>query len=300
MKNILFLRSKKAYLSDIDAYLDYFNAQPNYQASVFYEDEPYNIRDYDVVWKFMGRDTENTFSTFKVHEYVSLSTGQFPRLKNFIKSKTNSTPDLRIFLNQDVEKEMNFRDPVPSLNRDMGIDPIFFEYQDQPKKFDFVYIGSMAKGRRIDQMLKYFVATSDATLYLVGDPDDDLYNEFKSYPNIVFTGKVPYKEVPKIASQARYGINYMPNEYPLNRQTSTKLLEYLAMGLNIVSTNYKWVNDFEKSHQLRFHFLDNRKPSFALDRVEQTTYCSSINKEDFLWESIFKRAGILEFLNNNL
>lgn len=50
-------------------------------------------------------------------------------------------------------------------------------------------------------------------------------------------------------------IGQVPDQLPYTRQTSTKLLEYCAAGLRVVSTDYAWVREFEQQHEARFAYI---------------------------------------------
>ena len=49
-------------------------------------------------------------------------------------------------------------------------------------------------------------------------------------------------------------LNLVPDQLPYTRQTSTKLLEYCAAELPVVSTDYTWVREFERQHGARFAY----------------------------------------------
>ena len=104
MVKILFLRSQKAYLPEVDAYVKYFNSKKEFQA---YDSSrikgEYKLDEFDVIWEFKGLGGVNTKEKVLVHEYASLSTGGFPKIKNAVKKWLNPKPDLRIFLNANVK-----------------------------------------------------------------------------------------------------------------------------------------------------------------------------------------------------
>ncbi|MBG9985129.1 glycosyltransferase [Aerococcaceae bacterium DSM 111022] len=295
MINILFIKSEKAYLPEIDAYLEYFNNTDDFYAEAKSINNLSNYKDkFDILWEFKGfRGVKPNKKQVLVHEYASLSTGKHYKSKNFIKEKFDYKPDLRVFLNNNLKEQLNFKHEAPFNYRDMGVDEVFFNQRDREKKFDFVYLGSMNKGREITKLLDNF-RNADYTICLIGEPDAELYQEYKKYSNIHFVGKVDYKEVPKIASQASYGINYIPNEYPYNIQTSTKLLEYLALNLKVVTTDYKWVRGFEKKYNNSFFYLSNNKIDF--EKLENSELNSYLPKENFLWLNIIENSGIKENL----
>jgi hypothetical protein len=50
-------------------------------------------------------------------------------------------------------------------------------------------------------------------------------------------------------------------------QTSTKLLEYCAAGLPVLSTDYAWVRQFEQLHAARFAYLPGHASAAAYRRL---------------------------------
>ena len=289
---ILFVRTGKAFLPEIDAYVKYFNKLEGFEA---YDsqllDENYSIDDFDVIWEFKGFGGVRDVNKVIVHDYASLSTGSFPKVKNNLKKWLNPKPNLRVFLNQAVRQGFNFNDDIEFCYRDMGIDERFLSVKSEEKEYDFVYVGSICKGRGMDRFLAEFTRKPQGKLCLIGNVEDDIYNEYKHNKDLVFTGSVPYGEVPIIASKAVYGINYIPDKYPFNIQTSTKLLEYLALGLKVITTDYQWVRDFEKLHGCSFYKMDLRRDGFDWNAINNHDYRSEFVAEEHLWETILERSG---------
>lgn len=178
----------------------------------------------------------------------------------------------------------------------MGIDEKFIKARNTNKEYDFIYVGSISKSRGIDKLLKIFTENKNGKLCLVGEVEDVIYNMYKNNKDIIFTGKVTYAEVPEIASKAIYGINYIPNKYPFNIQTSTKLLEYLALDLKVITTDYKWIRQFEKQHECSFFKLDPFNLEFNIDKIEKHEFKSNFKAEEFLWDNIIEKAGLKKML----
>lgn len=302
MKNILFIRSEKAYLPEVDAYIKYFNKTKEFRAYDSLKLNGYAYEDFDVIWEFKGFGGVKAKKQILIHEYASLSTGAFPLLKNMLKAKINPKPDLRIFLNENVKAGFNFNDNIEYCSRDMGIDEKFIQARNSNKEYDFIYVGSISKNRGIDKLLKIFTENKNGRLCLIGEVDDDIYNMYKKNKDIIFTGKVPYDNVPEIASRAIYGINYIPDKYPFNIQTSTKLLEYLALDLKVITTDYKWVRQFEKQHDCSFYKLDLTNLEFNMGKIEKHEFVSNFKAEEFIWDKIIEQAGLkmkLAHINGN-
>lgn len=205
-----------------------------------------DLSDVDVEWHIMGMCRDKMFSqSILVHEYASLSAPPFSKIKNRIKRRYSCKPDLRVFLNEHVRSGLGFCDTVPAIYRDMAVHNNFFCQSDftDRKEYDFVYVGAMDRSRRLDQLLD-FVESLQATIVMVGAPSRNLVERYGRCDNIHFCGKVDYLEVPAWICKAKAAVNWIPDVYPYNVQTSTKFLEYLAAGIPIVTTRYKWVEEF--------------------------------------------------------
>lgn len=288
MKKILMLSSGKAILPEINAYKKYIT---DYQIVDSRELDIIDFTEFDLIWKFMGTDIFRKLDIPVIHEYASLSTGKFPKLKNEIKRVFNIKPKVRIFLNKNVKNEFGFNDKIPYIYRDMGIDECFF-LKNEKKNYDFVYVGSMSNDRGIVNILEKFTQDlKNSSLLMIGEPDKSIYEAYKKYSNIVFTGKLKYQDVPKIASQAEYAINYIPDKYPYNLQTSTKLLEYIAMNLKVITTDYLWVNEFEKEREMKFYRVLNDLRELDEKNLRNFNF-KNTNIKDRLWKNIIDKSKV--------
>ncbi|MFB7155377.1 MULTISPECIES: hypothetical protein [unclassified Lysinibacillus] len=294
-----FVHSEKSYLPEIHAYEAYCNNQEKIVAEIITNEELVDINDndFDVLWKFPGIDVRRNFKNVKViHEYNSLSTGNFPLIKNYLKRKYNMTPDGKVFLNEKVKRDMNTADKMPVLIRDMGIAKQFFT-QNSKKEFDFVYVGAMGRNRGLSFALQPFTSTlKHKSILLIGRPDNDLYAQYKNNANIIFTGVIPYAEIPSIASKAVFGFNYMPDIYPFNVQASTKLLEYCALGLKIVTSEYLWLREFEKQRDGCFYKLNANLDNFTSNELDRFQF-KTPDVQDLEWNQLFHKIDLLGFLN---
>ena len=297
MKTIVFERKPNVYLPEIIAYINYIeNNISEFSAFDSEQIDDYNPTDFDIVWRFMGLDIRGTGRTV-VHEYNSLSTGNFSSIKNKIKQTINIKPDARIFLNETVKKGFSFIDDIPFKYRDMGVDSIFFQHRKKNEpEYDFVYAGSLDRGKIIFSVLNHFRTTlKTSTLLIIGDVPDDLLKEYKNTYNIIFTGRVPYEEVAVLISKARYGLNLMPDKYPFNLQTATKVLEYCASGLPIISTDYSWIRQFERKKNGKFFFLNYNLENFTIENLEKHSF-QTPKVDDYKWETVINNSKIFDLL----
>lgn len=298
---ILFKAQPHSYLPEIKAYRTYLERYSNVKTFDSRELQECQTSDYDVIWHFTGlsRDKDSSFS---IHEYNSLSTQPFARSKNSIKKLLNYRPNFRVFLNKTVQDEFNFKDQVPAAIRDMGIDKLFFDQPEKSKPWSYhlVYMGSITRNRSISKVLEHLSKDEKGLkILLIGEPQADLYAQYKKVGNITFTGRVAQNEIPKLAHQAYAGLNFMPDIYPLNIQTSTKLIEYCALGLNVVSTPYKWATNFEQERQASFLWLDKSLSCLNEKNLEQYNYVSP-DVRDLEWNKVIEETDLFTKLFNQI
>lgn len=300
---ILFMRSEQAYLPEVDAYLTYFNQLADFQAfdSSKLSPQELNYADYDIIWEFKGfggvKRSQLNDGQILIHEYLSLSTGSFPQFKDKLKSWFNEKPDMRIFLNKYIQQSMNFKDDVPYHFRDMGVAEAFLTQTKPEERNGFVYVGAITPERDILTILDYFSKQTEAELYLIGHADDEIKNRYLESDNIRFLGKKNYDQIPELLNQFEYGINFIPDKFPFNKQTSTKLLEYVALDLKIISTKYEWVQHFEQENNLSFYYMDDKNPQINFNELDQYNFKGLANKDDLTWDNIITSSGILDTVN---
>lgn len=234
----------------------------------------------------------------QVHDYASLSTGKYKKLKNFIKKYLSHKPVFRSFLNESVKSRMNFKDNIPFIYRDMGAENFFFDKVEVKKEYDFCYVGSITDDREVDKVLDNFV-NSKYSIALVGDAKLSNLEKYKSHENIIFFGKKDRIGTSNIMKRARIGFNYIPDIDPWNTQTSTKVIEYLAAGLMVISNKYQWIKEFQYQNNI-YYYNDINKIDLSdfLNRYEKDI--EEIKKNDFSclkWNNIFDESQILKNLS---
>lgn len=292
---ISLIYNSKSYLPEVTAYKEFFN-----KTSVrCLDNTKNNFSDSSVTWKLMGFDFMKSNQKL-IHDYASLSTGNFPRIKNFLKRKLNTKPDLRLFLNEEVRDGFGFNDNVPYILRDMGIHKSFFINYENYKKYDFVYMGSISKARGTDKLINFFTSELyNNSLLVIGEIPKFLLKKTQNSKNIFTTGRIPLDKVSFFASQATYGINFIPDKYPFNIQTSTKLQEYCAMGLKIITTDYKWVNQFEIKYSASFFKLNKDLSNFNINELEKFNFITP-ELNELEWDKLFDDIDLLRKINNLL
>lgn len=284
--------SKNAYTPESYAYHKYLISK-GHDVQLDYNLDPNN----DINLYFMGLKPfweKRKGRTKEIHEYQSLSTPSYAKLKNLSKKLLNKKPEGRIFLNSFVYKNMNFRDNIPYIYRDMGVDEALFQTPSPNPNYDIVYCGSIS-GRvgLIDILLNL------AKFYKVIVVGKVLEDEKKilSVKNITLAGIVSREELPKIYRDARYGLNFTPDIYPYNVQTSTKTLEYLASGLGIISNKYVWAECFFKKINYQPFWLNN-DAVLDIAKFDDLTNCDYSVMQEYSWDTILSHSNLESFLRD--
>ena len=250
-----------------DAYLPELQAYANFVQSHGHQSQIHRTlntlpTDAAVLWSMCGKLTHQLARRYPtaihIHEYASASVPPMAWVKDQIKRRLHPIPNYRIFQNAWVQQRMGFSDEVPFEYRDMGIARYFFEtptFRKNPE-FDFVYLGEMRRLQHFIPLLATLAQLGKSVL-LIGQIPEDIRPLLRNHTNLTILGNVPHHEVPAQLRRARYGLNLVPPELPYSQQTSTKLIEYCAAGLQVVTTDYPWVRQFELRHKARFVFIPN-------------------------------------------
>lgn len=283
---------KNAYTPEAYAYSSYLSSRGwDVQLSAECNLDP----ELDMHLYFMGIRPfwrKSTNDTLEVHEYQSASTPPYSIAKNWLKGLVNRKPTARIFLNSLVEKSFSFDDDLPSLHRDMGVDAKLFLPTPLNPEYDLVYCGSiLGRVGLIEEINR--LASIGLKILIVGHVDKHTSDLFGGRKGVTFAGMLARHDLPQAYRMARAGLNFTPDIYPFNIQTSTKTLEYCAAGLGVVSNRYEWVQQFEHDRGGSFLWLEKLN---TRGDVEDFSYRSP-DVRDLEWHSLLDRASFSEFLS---
>lgn len=271
-KTVHFVHTGPAYMPELAAYEAHLAALGHH--CVRHSDPATVPLDADVVWWICGRvsahHSHRLRRSLHVHEYASASVGRAPALKDHLKRWQHPRPDHRIFLNEWVRHRLGFDDGVPCSLRDMGVPPAFLKATGtQPVDHDLVYLGEMGRLRAFLPVLQA-ISQAGLRLLLIGQLPDDLQGFVQLTQGITCTGRVDQPAVPAQLLRARAGLNLMPDRPPLSQQTSTKVLEYLAVGLPVLSNDYAWARGVATRHPDRVQLIrDTRLPERWTEAMAQ-------------------------------
>ncbi|MBC7849010.1 MAG: glycosyltransferase [Chitinophagaceae bacterium] len=295
---IAFVHNNKAFLPETEAYCRFFSAL-GFHCEVVNKDNV-GLLHRNVEWRLMGTDlSKPKEGIIKIHEYSSSSVPPARVWKNLTKAFFNAQPDYRLFLNEYVRKSFSFYDKIPFGYRDMGVPAEWLDlpHASSEKIYDFVYLGDMSPVREPERLLNCFSTgiMKEHSLLLIGKNYAQLQSIYQAYPNIHFIGPIAQVLTPTWLRKARYGINFIVDKQPINKQTSTKMLEYIACGLPVISTKYHWVESFQKNNGGSYFWLDQDLSNFNWQQITNFQY-QSPDLSAWTWEEQIRKSGVVEFL----
>lgn len=280
--------SKYAYTPEAYAYEKFLNKH-GHSVQLDYELDPNN----DLNIYFMGMRPfwkKKQGTAIEIHEYQSLSTPPYAKSKNLSKKIINRKPAGRIFLNSFVRNDLAFNDNIPFIYRDMGVDEALFQSPSKNPLYDIVYCGSISgRSGLIETLLRLAKIYKVVVVGRITEQEQALLQ----VKNITLLGQVSRDQLPEIYRNARFGLNYTPDLYPFNIQTSTKTLEYLASGLGLISNRYTWIENFAKQHALNVKWLGN----FNLD-LSSSIKSTTFDIRCYSWDVILNNTAFCEFLES--
>jgi len=294
-----FIHPGHSYLPELEAYAAHL--QPWGHELCTHQNASTVPADARVVWWMCGRvhatDHQRLTRAFQVHEYASASVPPCAWAKDQIKRWTQPKPDYRLFQNEWVRQRLGFADDVPWEFREMGVSSTFLTPPtiQGAAEFDMVYLGDMV---RLQHFLPVFEGLEQAGMrtLLVGSIPAPLQRQFQAFKHITVTGKVPHHEVPAQLRRARCALNLVPDRLPYSEQTSTKLLEYCAISLPVISTDYRWVRNFASSNPAAIAYLPARASASAYtDFFRETRDMASApspHMEGWAWPHTLARLNI--------
>ena len=288
------LGKSQSYLPEAFAYKKYLE---KYNHEIVITSNHDELINFDTIIMFMGFYPNKRNTNIKyIHEYNSLSLQPYAHIKNKLKQYLNFKPDKRIFLNNYVKFFFNFRDNISFLNRDMGYDISFKDCQKIKNKkieYDLVYTGSFDNRNGLFECVKY-LSKFGFKIALIGNMKNHLYNEFKKIDKVSILGKLDLNEIIKVFNITKCGLNFTPDIFPFNVQSSTKTIEYSAAGLGVISNRYIWAETFEKSRSANFLYLDELS---SKDQIYNFNFKNAF-VDDLIWENILNESNFKSFIES--
>lgn len=163
-------------------------------------------------------------------------------------------------------------------------------------KVNYVYAGTLARGRRIEQMLKIFEENKNVTLSILGI-NGEWINDYIKSDNIKYFGAFPENEAQKIVSMCDAGL--MPyDETTLNNSIiyPIKMSFYITAGITFISTKMNEIVRLNKNYNIGFtENMDNWSSLIANIDKEKVKFENEkviAVKKEFEWEEILNKNWI--------
>ncbi len=281
------LSNKKSYLPEIIAYRNYFIKK---NIKVIISENELSLKNCDIIIMFCGFFLRKKLKNkFYIHDYSSLSTPPFCDIKDFIKKNFNFKPDLRIFNSKFIKKHMNYNDKVPHIIRSQGVLKNFFQKRLKKFNYDFLYTGSIETRKGLDKIFFKYLKLGFSIL-VIGNVSDDYKMKFSNFSKIKFLGPKKYVHMHKYYKMCKYGLNYIPDEFPYNAQYSTKFLEYSASKLNIVSNKTVFMKEISKKYKIKNVYDEDINSAHDLKNAK----FQHLKLHNYEWGEVIKKSGILK------
>ena len=172
----------------------------------------------------------------------------------------------------------------------------------EPKKvWDFVFMGGITADMNFERLLNHFAQGKLKTksLLVISNHFEPLQTRYQKYTNIIFKGPLNQKEVYVYLRQARFAINYKPLKEPYLHQTSTKILEYAACRIPILTTKTPWAERFEKESGSWHYYIEEDLSNLDWETINQFEY-KFPDLSTYTWEEQIRRSGVLEFIGSRI
>ncbi|MGF1774984.1 glycosyltransferase [Vibrio wakamikoensis] len=299
MIDVCFIKTGKAFIPEADAYSKFLNCRGLSTSVVESELEASELK-ARLYYRFGGVLRGCIVKgTPEVHEYHTASVGRFAFLKNISKSILASKPKYYSFLNAFVEGEYYFSRQIPRFYRDMGASDAVLSLRsiNCEKEFDVCYFGAISQRKNVVPAISD-LARQGFSIVVAGRTNSDDELLLSQMKGVTFLGMLDRDQVLHYLSKSKAGLNIMPDEYPLTRQTSTKVIEYLVAGLPVISNQYEWINEHSRRYGYDFATISSLDKRTFQSLINNPNAIISLEKaKKFTWEEILLEIDFLGIIN---
>ena len=194
-----------------------------------------------------------------------------------------------------IGADLSLFSPGESSIREMyGIDP---------SEFLFLYVGNLHPARRLEtviEALKMVNKQKSARMMMVGNGGTQRLNHYAEaagVDGVIFTGSVPYDDVPSYMRCCNVFVSYVPQTPEFDIQPPLKTVEALASGLPVIATdtlgNRRFITHMENGFLSGDDAVSLKNAMIELMENEALTEKLAKNAEqsvtDYDWRAIVKK-----------
>ncbi|GKU31643.1 hypothetical protein [Clostridium folliculivorans] len=166
------------------------------------------------------------------------------------------------------------------------------------KNINYIYAGTLNKGRQIEEIINIFKKCPMCNLILIGINGEWIEQENLS-SNIQYLGSLQEEEAHKLTSMCDVGIiPYDSSRFYYNIAYPTKLSFYVTAGITFLSTKVSEVQKINERYDVGYTLDIEKWGQFinTLSKEEINNKKQEINlvKENFYWDNIFKAVNLMD------
>lgn len=165
------------------------------------------------------------------------------------------------------------------------------------EKINYIYAGTLNKGRQIENIIKRFPKSDKYNLILIGQGGEWLSDISKENSSINYLGALEEKEAAILTSMCDIGlIPYDSSRMYYNIAYPTKLSFYISAGITFLATNVSEVNRIKKTYQVGY-VADIEKWGQTIQNTTKLQIVDQNNKikeykSDFYWSNILNKINL--------
>lgn len=218
------------------------------------------------------------------------------------------------------KKEFGINKEIHVINNSLPLDIIKNNNEECPVDIPslangrkvFLYAGSAKCSRNLTEILNCIPLFENQLFFLFycyGDENDfEVLRKWEfnhnELNNFKIFNSIPRKQLLKIMENCDIGINYYDPKFSINHlyASPSKFYEYIACGMNVISTNNIGINKIIKDYDLGVCIEDGELISDALDRlIKKGLRDKEYIKNVFLskYEYIVDSSECIKYLYNN-
>lgn len=226
----------------------------------------------------LGRRLVENEADVVIADYPSASTGRLRWSRDWAKRHLSARPDLAVVCGEYVGQRVA---PIGArtLRREMG----FFSESIKPRNdvaYDVVYAGTTRRAGVEEALLKL----SRMGLRIAVASADPV----KELRGVTALGQMDVESLYDLYSRCQVGLNVAPDRPPFSYQASTKVIEYCAAGLGVLTTRTPWIETFEANRGGRF--LDLGDANSAHHILWHPYRAADVS--DLAWDDIFMKCSL--------